>query len=372
MKKAVFLFLGNIATDRRVKNFLSVFAADGWHCELIYATPGKADSKDHPLESGIQARQIGLKPTSGPMMFINYYRSLKKELARHGNYDVIFSCDLYSLRAAVKHKKNTRGELVYDAREIYTGLPSLMKSLVKRWIWKRVEFSGLAKTGIILVTAKRDANAILGAHSFLPRSLLVRNLPLRTSPPKRNDYLREYFPLIGARKILVYVGGLQSDRGLEEMINAMTKLRGEAVFVMIGDGAIRETLQKQTQTLHLEESVFFHPSLDSDSVISVLASANIGISLINTRSQSYTFALPSKIFEYVHAGLPVLTTDLIEVKDLFRNAEWIQYSQLTTESIVRAIHTLSALPDMRTALQKLAEQFTFEKDAKSLLTLLDA
>ncbi len=371
-KRLCMLFLGNVETDRRIKSFIHLFTAQGYHCELIYATPGVATAAEHTIE-GIKATRLALKRASGPMMFYEYHRSLRKELTKMGKYDVVFSCELYSLRAAAEFKKRNESTLIYDAREIYTGLPSLVNKPFKRWIWKRIEAKGLLKTDAIIVTAPRDANDIFQIHQFLPRSFLIRNLPLQTPAPMRNTYLRDHFPTIGtSRKILVYVGGLQKDRGLEEMITAMTVLRSEAAFVIIGGGAIEESLHSLSERLGVTDSVFFHPPINSGEVLSILASADIGVSLINSRSPSYTNALPSKVFEYIHAGLPVLSTELAEVRDVFGSAEWIEYAALDTESIASSARKLIACGNVEHTLRPIAERLTFEADTHSLFAFLNS
>lgn len=370
-KKVCFLFLGDVRTDRRVKNFISVFSAHGWSCELIYATPGKTTIDTYSIE-GANVKQLLLKRTSGPLMFWEYNRVLLKELKQHDKLDLVFSCELYSLRASAWLKRRSGGKLIYDAREIYTGLPTLLHKPVKRWFWKRWEASGLATTDTVIITAPHDGNEITRVHGFLVESLLVRNLPMTSSLPKRNNYLRERFPGIGnERKVLVYVGGLQDDRGLPEMIEAMTSLREEMAFVLIGSGSLQKLLQAKVESEGLTKDIFFHPSIESDDVLSVLASADLGISLVDIRSLSYSFALPSKIFEYIRAGIPVLTTNLSEVRELIGTQRWIRYTNLDTQSIVENIHGLATLSTGPEEIQAISEGFAFENDVEPLFDLLD-
>jgi glycosyltransferase involved in cell wall biosynthesis len=305
-------------------------------------------------------------------MFRQYHRSLRNELKQRPKYDIIFSCELYSLRASAWLKKRTGSKLIYDAREIYTGLPTLLHKPIKRWLWKRWEASGLTATDIVLITAPHDGEEIERVHGFLPRSLLVRNLPMTSSLPQSNNFLRELFPAIGnERKVLVYVGGLQEDRGLPEMIEAMTSLRKEMTLVLIGSGTLQKSLEEKVANKGLTKDVFFLLPIESEVVLSVLASADIGISLVDTRSLSYSFALPSKIFEYIRAGIPVLTADLCEVKALFGTQDWIRYTSLDSSAIVENIRALASLSRYKGDIQTASEGFSFENDADPLFDLLN-
>ena len=109
------------------------------------------------------------------------------------------------------------------------------------------------------------------------------------------------------------------------MLDIMSLLKDAAAFIMIGDGAIKEILQKKCNELNLGSAVFFHPSLDSERVIEVLASADIGVSLIEQHSKSYELALPSKVFEYRLAGLPVISSPLKQVRDIFNEKAGIVF-----------------------------------------------
>jgi glycosyltransferase involved in cell wall biosynthesis len=282
---------------------------------------------------------------------------------------------LYSLRAAASAKQNGKAKrLFYDARELYTELPTVAGKPLKKWYWKRWERKGLKQTDLVIVTAPDDAEAIQNVYGFLPESILVRNLPKREEL-KSNNYLREYFSIPAEEKIFVYIGGSQKERGLSKMIDAVSVLQNEAAFVMIGDGPIKEELQKVVNQMHLQENVFFHPSINSERTIEILASADIGISLIEQHSKSYELGLPSKVFEYMLAGLPVISSPLKQVKDLFDRTEGILFADPADSSELfhaskKAIE-LSSDSKLRNRIHSEAyKNFTFETDAKPFKTFL--
>ena len=275
------------------------------------------------------------------------------------------------MRAAATAKQNGRAKrLFYDARELYTELPTVAGKPLRKWYWKRWERKGLKQTDLVIVTAPDDAEAIKNVYGFLPESILVRNLPKREEL-KSNNYLREYFSIPVEEKIFVYIGGLQQDRGLSKMIDVISKLQDEAAFVMIGDGPIKEELQKVVDQMHLQENVFFHSSINSERTIEILASADVGISVIEQRSKSYKLGLPSKVFEYMLAGLPIISSPLKQVKDLFGRTEGITFADPddSAELLDACKNTIELCADLelRNRLHEQAyKNFTFETDAQSL------
>lgn len=365
-----FLFLGDPRTDRRIKNLISLFQDCNYEAELIFATPGERKIDDLAI-GGATAKQLFLEHSHGVKMFLQYDLLLKDELRNAKRCDILFACELYSLNAAATAKKDGAvRKLFYDARELYTELPSVAKKFFKKWYWKRWERKGLKQTDLLIVTAPDDVDAIRHVHHFLPPDIVIRNLP-KKEELKPNTYLRDLYSISLNKKIFVYIGGLQRDRGLERMIDMMKSLQGEAVFVLIGNGASKENLLKQCFELDLRSSVFFHPSVESEKVVEVLSSGDIGISLIEEHSKSYALALPSKIFEYMLAGLPVISSPLKQVKDLFDKTEGILFARPDNPDelmeICRLAMAMSSDIRLKTKIYVEAyNHYTFEMDGEAL------
>jgi len=308
-------------------------------------------------------------------MFLQYDKLLQDELAKREPCDILFACDLYSLKASAQARKIGKAKkLFYDARELYTELPTVAGNPIKKLFWKRWERRGLTQTDVVIVTAPDDAGAIKQVHGFLPESILIRNLPKREGF-NLNNYLRDYFAIPGNKKIMVYVGGLQLDRGLEKVIESMRVLKTEAVFIMVGEGELEETLQKKTKQLDLDNDIFFHPPIESARVIEILSSADIGISLIEQSSKSYQLALPSKIFEYMLAGLPVISSPLKQVKDLFDKRDNIFYADPDNETeLIETCRTALAVNNnleiKQSIRNKASKNYTFETDSELLTKYL--
>jgi glycosyltransferase involved in cell wall biosynthesis len=369
-----FLFLGDLETDRRVKNFIRYFAARGWYTELLCSTkkPVPAD-----LREELNARIHILSRTSGPLMFLEHHRYLMAQLKQLPQLDVTFSCELYSLSAGRSAKSLAPAmHLTYDAREVYTGLPTVTGKPLRKWFWKHMERRGLAKTDSIIVTGPLDAGAIEKVHHFLPRSFLVRNMPMHVSKPERNTYLRDHFKIPPSKTLLIYVGGIQRDRGLGQMISAMNSLQNEAALVLIGDGELREGLQSVVKNDGLQQSVFFHEAIASEKVLSVLASADVGVVLIDTDAPSYALALPSKMYEYLFAGLPVLASPMKQAMMEFGHNPAVRFVKLHDEAaIIAGVRELSALTNDGALMSKLQDEaleaYSFEHDARLYCDFLE-
>ncbi|MBF4377114.1 glycosyltransferase, partial [Vibrio anguillarum] len=67
---------------------------------------------------------------------------------------------------------------------------------------------------------------------------------------------------------------------------------------------------------HQQSTIFFHPAVTPDVLLNYTSSADYGVSFIEDSCLSYRYCLPNKMFEYLMAGLPVLTSNLFEMKRL--------------------------------------------------------
>lgn len=347
-RSILFLFLGDATRDRRVQSFSRYFKAQGWKVEVIAIQPNV---------------------TRGPRKFLEYHRRVKNETLDK-RADVVMACDLYSLFAAAAMKKSGRAKvLLYDARELYTELPSVANRPIAKFVWRRQERRGMLLTDLIIVTAPRDANAILRVHNFLPRPVLVRNLPWLEPElvPDRSALRRLGIP--ADAKTLVYLGGLQQGRGLEKLLEAMNSVPYHVV--LIGYGNLRSGLEAQSS-----KNIHFAGSMQLDEALRVAAACDVGISLIEPISPSYALALPSKVFEYMMCGVPVVSSQLSQVLDLFPSEDWITYvDEKDVKSIVTGIQkaiAISARTDIREHERSLAcNDYHFGRDAASLMNAVN-
>ncbi|MEI8135413.1 MAG: glycosyltransferase [bacterium] len=367
-----FLLLGDPTTDRRSINFIRFFSELGFETEFVFASPNNNGAS--PLLNGTR---LTLHHSSGPLMFIEYEKILTEFLADAPPCDILFSSELYSLKSAAKAiKAKKAGYLIYDARELYTELPTVANNLFKKLFWKRWEKFGLKNTNLMVVTAPDDAGAIQSVHGSVPDHICIRNLPA-LEIYEANNYLRNKFSISDTKKVLVYLGGVQTDRGLEKMISAMSVLSDVASFVIIGDGILKNIFQKEVKNLGLEDAVFFHDTIPAEDSISMLSSADVGISLIEAKSKSYELALPSKIFEYMLAGLPIVSSPLRQVKALLGDSEFITYTNPNgVNSVVEACRIAiahSSDPKLKERIHQTAtDNFTFEHDRRFLLDKMSA
>ncbi|HPZ21863.1 MAG TPA: glycosyltransferase family 4 protein [Bacillota bacterium] len=213
--------------------------------------------------------------------------------------------------------KLARSKLVYDAHELWghTAHAAKRPANVKKLAAKMERFIARRAAGVITVT---QPIAQYMEESFgIEGVVLLRNLPYYRA---REEFSRDASPLrrdlgIAPDKIiLLYQGVISPHRGLELMVKATRYLRDEFVIVILGNGILVPHLKELAADLGVAARVYFHPAVSPSDLAPYTAGGDIGISIIEDVCLSYHYCLPNKVFEYMQAGLPVVVSNLPEMR----------------------------------------------------------
>jgi glycosyltransferase involved in cell wall biosynthesis len=154
--------------------------------------------------------------------------------------------------------------------------------------------------------------------------------------------------------------------GLETILQAAERLRGrdDIVFLLVGAGAKREQLSQLTEGLRLS-SVRFLEKQPRERIPTFLAAADA--CLVPLRNQEvFKSALPSKMFEAMAAGKPVILGVDGESKEiLLASQAGLAIRPEDPEAMVEAILRLRNDPSLRHALGRNGRQAVLEKFLRS-------
>ncbi|MBK9762656.1 MAG: glycosyltransferase [Flavobacteriales bacterium] len=110
------------------------------------------------------------------------------------------------------------------------------------------------------------------------------------------------------RFILILQGaGINVERGGEEAVLAMKELPG-CLLLIIGGGDAWPVLQRLVKENGLEDRVRLIGRLPFVEMMRYTRNADLGLTLDKDTNLNYRFSLPNKLFDYLHAGIPVLAT----------------------------------------------------------------
>jgi len=310
MKKKVILSVTNdLTSEQRVHKVCLFLEQAGFEVTLL----GRKRRKSLPLDKrSYNTKRLFLFFEQGPLFYAEYNLRLFFYLLFHPA-DILVANDLDTLLANYWVSRIKGNRLVHDSHEYYTGVPELEGRPRVKKIWKSIEQSIFPKLKAMYTV--NDSIAGLYRAEYGLDVKVVRNFPVRierNSMPRN----RKELGLPGQKNIILYQGSVNVDRGLLEAIEAMQYV-SDAILLIVGDGDILEEVKSRASALNLKEKVLFKKKVPFEELWHYTAHAAIGISLDKDTNINYRYSLPNKIFDFIHAGVPVLASDLVEIRKIF-------------------------------------------------------
>jgi glycosyltransferase involved in cell wall biosynthesis len=263
--------------------------------------------------------------------------------------DLLVSNDLDTLLPNFIVSKLKKLPLVYDSHEYFTGVPEIQNRSFVKWVWKSLE--RMIFPHLISVMTVSDAIATQYEKEYNVKSCTVRNCSKKADdiiPFSHGD-----LSINPDHMLLILQGaGINIDRGGKELIEAVYQTEKVSLLI-VGSGDLIEDLKNKVIELDLAGRVKFIPKVPWKVLLKYTKSADVGLSLDKNTNLNYRFSLPNKLFDYISAGIPIIASDLPEVKKIvFRNRCGIIISEVTPENISNALSELKDNPVKLAELRK--------------------
>jgi len=251
-----------------------------------------------------------------------------------------------------------KAKLVYDTHELETetnGSKGLRKKLAKF-----MEKSLIKKCDLIFVVSENIADWYAKEYE-IQRPVVVKNAP-RLIDNKKTNHFRENLSIKDDSIIVLYQGGLSKGRGVDLLLETFKKRDDDkVVIVFMGYGQLEEDIKIASKE---KNNIFFHPAVAPEIVLDYTSSADIGISFIENTCLSYYYCLPNKLFEYAIAGLPVIVSNMKEMRELVEKYDMgIIVEDDKVNSMNNAIDKIlqSDIKQMKLNARRCAEENSWEK-----------
>lgn len=303
----VFALTGDVRRNSRALRQLRALRDAGSTIDVLTLGP---PAPDPLLEPGIRLHVLPRPPGGGPRFFAQIHR-LFRTAAKAIPARVYHASDLYTLPALASAAHRHRGRLVYDARELY---PYVASTAGRPWttsLWRFVEGRFVGRADVVFTVSESIAAHLSRAYGIPKPTVLYNAPPFQHVTP--SDYLRMRTGVESGTALILHQGQMRPDRGCLRLVEAMPKVRG-AALVFLGEGPLQPLLRERAVALGLQDRVHFVDAVPPDDLLPVTAGADVGVTLLEDTCLNHRFALPNKLFEYLMAGLPVLASDLPEVR----------------------------------------------------------
>ncbi|HEV2076051.1 MAG TPA: glycosyltransferase, partial [Thermoleophilaceae bacterium] len=234
--------------------------------------------------------------------------------------DLVHCNDHNTMWIGVTARLGRGAALVYDSHELW---PDRNLRPEARWWLLLAEALFVRAAHAVVMTSPAHAE-VLARRYRVREPVVVRNIPARSGPAggalaagagdgaaAGDGGAGEAGSSEDRERVAVYVGGLLRHRGLEESIRALAHLDGVRLRLL---GPVADDYRAELEALARESGVHgrveFAPPVPPDRVVETLRHADVGLALFQPVCLSHRLVLPNKLFEYAHAGLPMVGSDL--------------------------------------------------------------
>jgi glycosyltransferase involved in cell wall biosynthesis len=211
---------------------------------------------------------------------------------------------------AVDLGRRAHAAVVYDARDIYLEARNLARSSgLTRWLAARAERGWAARSGRVITV--NDAYAdVMAEWLRVTRPLVVMNCSYRYTPAEpRERRFHERFGLPPSERIVLYHGGLFPHRGVEELMDAVTKVDG-TTLVLMGYGVLEPEFRERAARPPYAGRIQMMNAVPPAELLDWVACADVVGMPIQASTLNHRLTTPNKLFEAMAAGVPSVVSDL--------------------------------------------------------------
>jgi hypothetical protein len=285
-------------------------AKHGYEVHLVAQGTLPTDTKGvihHPLPIPTRESRIG-------RMIFRAYQAYRIAKQTHATVFHFHDPELLPYGLLLKWQGKT---VIYDAHE---DLPRDI--MTKKWIPHY-----LRKTIAIIVEKTehfiaRRLDATITATPFInkrfeaigAKATDIKNYPQLSEFAHQADNTHSKAP---KDKAICYVGMISNERGMVEMIQVAEKLD---IRLIIAGPFMNQQTEAQARALPGWKKVDYRGTVSRQEIAAIFAESSAGLCLLHPLP-TYQDSLPIKLFEYMAAGLPVLTSHFPLWKGIVENAQ---------------------------------------------------
>lgn len=231
--------------------------------------------------------------------------------------DLIHSHDMIGLKIGVATKMALLASghdipWVHDLHELVAGLEGFARSENYKPVCLGWEREYLDAPDRLTTVSDLLAEKLERRYGLREQPQITYNVPVAGAFSEGGPDVRTALGLAPDVPLAVFVGGGTPLRGCDVIVDACARIEG-LHLVFVSQGKYVDEMKQRAKNLGFADRFHTHPFVASDQVTSFIRTADFGIhGLVHYGNAEV--ALPNKMFEYLHANLPMVLSDVASMK----------------------------------------------------------
>lgn len=263
---------------------------------ILLSTKSNSDWHD-----GVRLREVRVPRGRGRRMLIGSWRMYRAAMETGAAVCHFHDPELIPVAILLRLR---RRKVIYDVHE---DLPRQVAT--KSWIPARLRPAVAGLSAILEWLAARVMNRVVAATPAIAARFPAGKTVLVQNFPRLEEFHDQPFSYRERRPCIAYVGGVESLRGAEQMVRAMSSLEDHpGARLVLAGRASPPAFATRLARLPGADRTAIVGWLDRSEVANLLGQARIGLVVLHP-TPNYLESQPTKLYEYMAAGLPVVTSD---------------------------------------------------------------
>lgn len=338
-----------------VKNLSEELRKKGHEVKILTLSETRHSRKDGDI---YYIRSVPFAVYPNVRMPLAYRHRYEKELI-NWKPDVIHSqCEFFSFQFAKRISRKTDAPIVHTYHTLYEQyvtyvLPSkrLGESMVRIFSRKR-----LKKVDNVVAPTHKVEQTLRGYGmkndiSVVPSGIKLEQHKIRITEQERLAKRRE-LGISDDKTVLINLGRLGTEKNLEELMDLFAnacKTKEDLVFLIVGDGPAKESLEKQAKELGVADKVVFTGMVNPSEVQLYYQLGDVFVSASTSETQGLTY------IEAAANGLPLLCRQDKALDEVLVQGE-NGYEYTDEDDFYRSIEAILADPEWRESAGKKSEK----------------
>jgi len=290
-------------------NMAEMLSQNDYRVELI--APITRDALSHNCKRGFQIRRISLiRENSKRFRGLEFI--IKTIFILWKKYDIVFGTDAWGFLVAHLLKRLKMAKVL-----IYYSIELELIQDARTRIFSRYLKHHIKDADMVISTGQGRAEVMKNKFKLSSLPLVIENCLLYYES-RKDKGLRKILEERGDKAdfVVIYQGGLNSDRCILEMIRSVEFWNINAVLVITGYGDkeyIRE-IEQEIKKDKFKHKVFYLGWIPGsrENLLRLTCGADLGFAFHRWRDLNLAYATywtPTKIYDYLACGLPMVVSD---------------------------------------------------------------